>query len=164
MFSGTAPSGRSNDLAWFHRDSSTSIRTYAAEGYNEDNPALSPNARWVAYTSDETGAPQVHLSGFPVAGRRLAVSVGEGMHPRWSGDGRTLYYVAGTRYAAVDVTEIQARLELTNRRFIPQFGPARTDQVWDVDPARPRIVAGVGSVWAGDRLLVELNAAANSGR
>jgi len=75
----------------------------ATEAY-EGGAQFSPDGRWMAYTSDETGAPEVYLTPYPAANRRFPVSSDGGLHPLWSRDGRRIYYRTGQRMMAVDVT------------------------------------------------------------
>ena len=62
----------------------------------ERNPELSPNDRWLAYQSDETGRFEVYVRPFPDVHEAEAVriSTAGGTRPAWSRDGRELYYVA----------------------------------------------------------------------
>ena len=59
---------------------------------NEISPVLSPNGRWVAYASDETGQYEVYVQRFPELGERRLISTGGGMQPTWSPDGKELFY------------------------------------------------------------------------
>ncbi len=68
------------------------VRTAA----NEGSPAISPNGRWLAYTSDETGRDEVYVQRFPELDDRRPISVNGGRHPRWSADGRELVYLRAT--------------------------------------------------------------------
>jgi Tol biopolymer transport system component len=67
-------------------------RRYAATPADETAARSSPDGRWVAYTSDESGRAEVYLESYPQPGRRVAISSGGGVHPVWRGDGRELYY------------------------------------------------------------------------
>ncbi len=60
--------------------------------YDETDPALSPDGRWLAYTSNETGRSDVYLGSFPDAGAKVVVSDSGGAEPVWRRDGRVLYY------------------------------------------------------------------------
>ena len=57
---------------------------------------FSPDGHWVAYQSDETGAPEVYLRPFPGPGAPVRVSPAGGGHPTWRGDGRELFYLTST--------------------------------------------------------------------
>jgi Tol biopolymer transport system component/predicted Ser/Thr protein kinase len=60
--------------------------------FNESDGQVSPDGRWVAYTSDESGSYQVYVRPFPGPGARTSISIEGGQEPRWSHDGRELFY------------------------------------------------------------------------
>ena len=70
----------------------------------ESAPDFSPDGRWVAYTSDVSGAREVYVRPFPGPGPRHSVSIGGGGEARWSKDGREIFFRSGTRILAVDVS------------------------------------------------------------
>jgi len=70
----------------------TTPRAFAATAAEETAARVSPDGRWVAYTSDESGRAEVYLDSFEHPGRPMVVSLSGGMHPVWRGDGRELYY------------------------------------------------------------------------
>jgi serine/threonine-protein kinase len=73
----------------------TSRVTVAAGQYDEYSPALSPDGRWIAYVSLESGREEVYVRPFPDAGRaRWQVSTGGGNAPAWAHSGRELFYVS----------------------------------------------------------------------
>jgi Tol biopolymer transport system component len=78
--------------------------------------AFSPDGRWVAYVSDESGAPQVYVRPFPPSAGVFQISKSGGTQPQWRGDGKELYFVisggANTMMAAtIDTSrEFQAGL------------------------------------------------------
>jgi serine/threonine protein kinase/Tol biopolymer transport system component len=59
---------------------------------NEFHPAFSPDGRWIAYVSDESGGWEVNLRPYPGPGAVTRVSMGGGEEPIWSPDGREIYY------------------------------------------------------------------------
>ncbi len=65
------------------------IQTEAREWY----PALSPDGRWLAYASTETGRSEVYVQRFPELGQRRPISLEGGFGPAWSADGRELFYL-----------------------------------------------------------------------
>jgi serine/threonine-protein kinase len=62
----------------------------------ETAPALSPDGRWLAYSSNESGTPEVYVRPFPdVSGGRWQISLNGGTAPRWANSGRELFYING---------------------------------------------------------------------
>jgi Tol biopolymer transport system component len=58
----------------------------------KNEPQFSPDGRWLAYMTNESGAFEVYVMSFPDRKQREKASVGGGVQPRWSPDGKTLYY------------------------------------------------------------------------
>jgi serine/threonine-protein kinase len=75
------------------------LRTPVAEWY----PRLSPDGRWLAYTSDESGRPEVLVQAFPEPLARTQISTNGGLEPVWSRDGRELFYLNGDAMMAVEI-------------------------------------------------------------
>jgi Tol biopolymer transport system component len=77
-------------------------RTLIESPFDHYAPTLSPDGRWLAYVSQESGAPEVYVRPFPNTGdARYAVSVGGGQEPLWRRDGKELFYrtARGDMYA-----------------------------------------------------------------
>jgi serine/threonine protein kinase/Tol biopolymer transport system component len=62
--------------------------------FNETNALFSPDGRWVAYNSDESGTPETYVRPFPPAAGKWQVSTQGGVQPVWRSDGKELYYLA----------------------------------------------------------------------
>ncbi|PYQ10648.1 MAG: hypothetical protein DMH00_10485 [Acidobacteria bacterium] len=62
--------------------------------FNETHAQLSPDSRWMAYVSDESGRAEVYVQTFPRAGGKRQVSTDGGDQPQWRRDGRELFYLA----------------------------------------------------------------------
>jgi hypothetical protein len=72
--------------------------------FNEFHAHFSPDGRWFAYSSTESGKPEVYVQSFPPAGGKWQVSTNGGAQPQWRRDGKELFYVAPDRkLMAVDV-------------------------------------------------------------
>ncbi len=98
--------------------------------YNERWPVLSPDGRWLAYLSDESGQREVYVQAFPGPGGKWQVSVGGGGEPIWARNGRELFYRNGYGMVAVPV------------RTQPVFTPGKPQVVFDwpyeaMDGVRP---------------------------
>jgi serine/threonine protein kinase len=62
--------------------------------FNERNPRFSPDGRWIAYDSDESGTREVYVALTDGAGEKKRISPSGGREPRWSSDGKELFYAA----------------------------------------------------------------------
>jgi Tol biopolymer transport system component len=72
---------------------------------DEGHPRLSPDSRWLAYTSNVSGRTEVFVQPFPGPGPRVQISTDFGIEPIWSPDGRELFYMGGdTKLMAVNIT------------------------------------------------------------
>jgi dipeptidyl aminopeptidase/acylaminoacyl peptidase len=59
-----------------------------------DQGQFSPDSKWIAYNSDETGTTEVYVAPFPATGERFPISRGGGAQPTWRADGKELYFLA----------------------------------------------------------------------
>ena len=71
---------------------------------NEQQPAISPDGHWLAYVSDESGRNEVYVEPYPGPGAKLQASAAGGMRPRWSADGRQLFYNRQNAFYVVPVS------------------------------------------------------------
>jgi len=79
-------------------------RKYLANGFALGHPAISPDGRWMAYDSDESGRTEVYAQSFPdPTGERHQVSTGGGSEPAWTRGGRELVFRRGDSVMAVAV-------------------------------------------------------------
>ena len=72
--------------------------------FNAVSPDLSPDAKFLAYESNESGRYDVYVQPFPQGGAKWQVSTNGGGQPRWRGDGKEIFYVEGGTLMAVSVT------------------------------------------------------------
>ena len=70
-------------------------------GSNEYAAQFSPDSRFIAYTSDESGRPEIYVQSYPGGEQRMPVSTAGGVRPMWSSDGRELFFVSGSGLVAV---------------------------------------------------------------
>jgi Tol biopolymer transport system component/DNA-binding winged helix-turn-helix (wHTH) protein len=66
-------------------------------------PEISPNMKWEAYQSNESGRMEIYVQSFPPSGAKWQVTTAGGEEPYWRKDGKELFYVAGKTIMAVDV-------------------------------------------------------------
>jgi Tol biopolymer transport system component len=110
-----SPDGRTLVLLRLSEKTSGDIYTMALSGDHAIRPMLttpawesggqiSPDGRWLAYVSNDSGQFEVYVRPFLGADRRQLVSTQGGTHPRWSRSGRELFYRLGQKMMAVDVS------------------------------------------------------------
>ncbi|HXK08976.1 MAG TPA: protein kinase [Vicinamibacteria bacterium] len=91
----------SGDVYLLSLSGSFAPRPLIASRAYEGGAQLSPDGRWLAYSSNETGSFGIRLRRFPELDRRWDVSEGSGTQPRWSPSGQELYYRDGFNLMAV---------------------------------------------------------------
>jgi dipeptidyl aminopeptidase/acylaminoacyl peptidase len=97
----------------------------------EAQARFSPNGRWVAYVSNETGQFEVYVESFPPTGAKSAISIGGGSQPQWRGDGRELYYYAPDRkLMAVEVNGDGPTLKVGAARPLFEIRVVSIDQTF----------------------------------
>jgi serine/threonine-protein kinase len=77
-------------------DSAHTMRPFHVTSVSDLDPRISPDGRWAAVTSNESGAFEVYVRSYPDAAVKAQISVGGGSGPTWSPDGTRLYYASGT--------------------------------------------------------------------
>jgi Tol biopolymer transport system component len=101
---GSGLRGASRDLWTIPVDGAGTAAPLWGTSFAESQGQISPDGRWLAYATNETGVVEVYVRPASGAGGKWAVSSGGGSAPRWRGDSRELYYVSSTHLMAVDVT------------------------------------------------------------
>jgi Tol biopolymer transport system component len=90
------------DIRAMRADGTGDQRPLVASSYRELDPALSPDARWLAYVSNRTGREEIWVQGYP-DGVPVRVSRDGGYEPQWSADGSELFFRVGDVMMAVAV-------------------------------------------------------------
>lgn len=60
--------------------------------FEDQDGVFSPDGKWIAYDSNESGQTEIYIQAFPSSGGKWQVSSGGGSYPRWRGDGKELFY------------------------------------------------------------------------
>jgi len=118
-------------------------RPYVATSASETAARISPDGRWIAYTSDASGKAEVYLDAYPTPRRRVLVSSGGGIHPVWRGDGRELYYWHDGRMIAVEIGEAKGNVPPaigTHTLLFKAHYPGGINTMYDVSPDGKRFV------------------------
>ena len=155
--------GTLGDLKFVPLEGERKPRTFVGTGDDETNGDFSPDGRWVAYTSDASGRREVYVASFPDPVRRFPVTTQGGSQPRWSRDGKELFYVRSGQLLAVPVERKGDELAFGQERalfHIPLFtlGDSGFDAItrYDVSPDG-RFLALLRTDQVPDPLVLVLN-------
>jgi Tol biopolymer transport system component len=100
---------------------------YLQTPFNEANAQFSPDAKWMAYSSNESGTPQVYVQPIPATGAKWQISAAGGDQPRWRKDGKELFYLAADQKLTAVPVKSGATFEAGSSQALfeiqPLFGP-----------------------------------------
>ena len=114
------------DITLLRLDGNGELEPLLGTRFNELQAALSPDDRWLAYTSDEAGRSEVFVVPFPEASPKRQISTEGGAEPMWARDGRELFYRNGDKMMAV---AIDTEPELSSAKPVLLFeGPYAQDE------------------------------------
>jgi Tol biopolymer transport system component/DNA-binding winged helix-turn-helix (wHTH) protein len=118
--------------------------------FNEREGVFSPDGKWIAYVSDESGLDEVYVRAFPpaAAGGKWQVSSQRGRRPRWRSDGKELFYLAQSNRFAQSIRMMAAGIGMkadsveidTPRELFPISVDLGTSSPYDVTPDGQRFL------------------------
>ncbi|NNE98680.1 MAG: protein kinase [Pyrinomonadaceae bacterium] len=103
-----------------------SVRTLVGTKFREDTPRFSPDGKWVAYFSMDSGRPQIYVHPWKEFEKKIPVTKKGGMFPIWSPNGKELFYRLGSRFYSIDIGtsqgfEVLGSKLLFEGRFLTSF-------------------------------------------
>ena len=140
-----APSGGQLDIAVLSLDAERALETLIATEFNEPYPEVSPDGRWLAHVSNESGQSEVYIRPFPnVQAGRWQVSQDGGSWPVWAPDGRELFYRRTPDFAMM-VAPVETEPTFRPRTPVvlfdaPNLLPAAGPRAFDVAPDGQRFL------------------------
>lgn len=114
----------SNFDIWMLETATGKMEPFLTQSYNEWRGALSPDGRFLAYESDETGRPEIYIRELSPTGGKWQVSTDRGRAPLWRADGHEIYYITPDYdFMAVPISyehglEIGNPTTLFNHRYV----------------------------------------------
>jgi Tol biopolymer transport system component len=95
--------------------------------FNEHLGRLSPDGRWLAYVSDESGTNEVYVRRFPASDGKTRISMNGGNEPRWDDQGRELFYLAHDARLMAATVNLGTKVQIgsTTTLFKIHTGPTR---------------------------------------
>lgn len=115
--------GAHEDLYVVDSRGETAPTPYVRSPFNESAAAVSPDGRWLAYTSDESGREEIYVDRFPRPGTRVRLTADGGTDPRWRADGRELVFRRGDALYAIALAADVDALEATATTRLFDAGP-----------------------------------------
>jgi Tol biopolymer transport system component len=95
FFTGNPRTGSRRAQVWAVELANDSAHVVLAGDYDQSDAVLSPDGRWLAYTSNESGQPEVFVRSYPDLERKWQASITGGVTPHWRRDGRELVFSSG---------------------------------------------------------------------
>jgi dipeptidyl aminopeptidase/acylaminoacyl peptidase len=136
-------SDNGHDL-WYLKRSDKGVwepRPFLTTPFHEKVPKFSPDGRYVAYLSDESGRDEVYVRAFPAGARKWTVSTSGAAQLRWRRDGREIFYVEGGALVAVPVrSEPEFAAGTPVRLFAHAAFTRWTDPNYDVSSDGQRVL------------------------
>ena len=118
------------DLIGVRTTGDTTPVPLVASPFAELTPAVSADGRWLAYSSNESGNLELYVRPFPnTSSARWQVSVSGGSEPRWSRDGKTLYYLDGSKRMMAAHLKGGAEFDVIGSDFLFDASVFRLDDV-----------------------------------
>jgi serine/threonine-protein kinase len=142
VFRVTHPETR-RDVYWLPRGA-TQPEPVLTTPFEERGIAVSPDGKWLAYVSNETGADEVYVRALPGPGGRVQISTNGAREPRWGPGGRELLYRSRDSVYATEIATAGGQVRVGRRRALLhdlyRTGGAGNHAGWDVDPIGRRFV------------------------
>jgi|TARA_Y100000310_G_scaffold329996_1_gene400869 hypothetical protein len=115
------------DLGIVHLENEPRVEIALENRFEKWHPSVSPDGRWLAYASNDTGTDEIYVRAFPDVNKSVVqITTDGGGYPKWSPDGKTLFYMSQTHMMAVTIGD-------TN----------------DLEPGRPRPLFELGKYQHG---------------
>jgi Tol biopolymer transport system component len=118
------------------------VQPFLQTPFNEGAPRFSPDGRWLAYISDESGRIEIYVQPYPGPGGKWQISTDGGTEPVWNRNGRELFYRNGDKMMAVDIaTQPNFSAGTPRMLFQGQYTPTPTTSPnYDVSPDGQRFL------------------------
>jgi eukaryotic-like serine/threonine-protein kinase len=144
-----------HDIVLFSIDGSSAPRTLVNSDADELQPSISPDGRWMLYTSNETGRSEVFVVSVVDPSTRLQITTDGGAEPAWRGDGHSLVERSGSAFVSISL-RFTSGVEVTRRdsMFTYKYLRGSPDRGFDVDRQTGGLVALARTGSTHDRIIV----------
>jgi len=131
-----------NDLLILDLERGGEPEVFRNTRFDEEHAVFSPDGRWIAYTSNESGRAEIYITAASGHGRPRQLSTDGGIWPKWKEEsGEVVYQDASGRFVAVPVRTDELKIEIgTPEVLFDGFAGTRLYQIFDVAPDGSRIL------------------------
>lgn len=116
------------------------VQPFLRTPFNESAPMISPDGRWLAYQSNESGRYEIYVQPFPGGGRRVQVSKDNGVYPRWSPRGDELFFRSGSNRIGMTAVPIAAGSDFVPGAPRVLFELRGYESIFEVSPDASRFL------------------------
>jgi dipeptidyl aminopeptidase/acylaminoacyl peptidase len=121
-------------------------------------PRVSPDGRWLAYSSTESGRVQLYVTSFPSGSGKWQVSIDSGDMPAWRRDGREIYFLTASELQAAEVAAVGTQFNPGAPHTIAHLGNAIANgRIYDAMPDGSRFIAPIVPTDAASPIHLLLN-------
>ncbi len=116
---------------------------FLATRFNERNPVFSPDGRWIALTSNQSGQDEIYVKSYADQGGTIQISIDGGQEPLWAPDGKELFYRNGDQMMVVSVVAAPTFQAQTPRLLFEgsyRYDPGSRFSNYDISPDGQRFV------------------------
>ncbi|MGK2856558.1 MAG: protein kinase domain-containing protein, partial [Thermoanaerobaculia bacterium] len=132
FFYATPPDGGPLDAGYYSFESKKEV-FYIQSAFVDSAPRLSPDGRWLAYQSNESGKPEIMVQTFPSPTGKWQISTAGGVHAYWRADGKELFFMSEGKIMAVEIMAGADSFEASVPQ--PLFAIRNKEEGWSYDPA-----------------------------
>jgi Tol biopolymer transport system component len=133
LISASSPQQMKQDLWIVDPSGKTEAISLTQTPFDESEGRFSPDGRWIAYESDESGQSEIYVMPYPSPGRKYQISTTGGYRPNWRRDGEEIFYFApDLKLVAVEIKADESGLKVGQVQPLFQMPPAGGDTDFDV--------------------------------
>jgi WD40 repeat protein len=152
--------GGTRDIYAVRTDGDTALRELAAGATDEYGPSLSPDGRWLAYVSQESGRPEVYVRPFPnTSDAKYQVSMLGGSEPLWAHSGRELFFIDAAGQFVVAQVSATPTFTVARQQILFSLSLYVRDLIHNMYAVAPDdrrfVMVQLGAVGSGDVVLVD---------
>jgi serine/threonine protein kinase/Tol biopolymer transport system component len=147
----------SRDIWILPLDGERTPQPFLNTSFNERSPMLSPDGRWLAYVSDDSGRSEIYVRTFSdLSGSRWQVSTDGGTEPLWAKNGKELFYRGSNRFFSASIeTEPTFKVGTREALFEDVYWNSAVHTLYDIHPDGKRFVMVKGLQQRSELIVVQ---------